>query len=344
MASQEELDREKEKNKLLEEQNRLYERQLKAQSESVSLSSSLVDSLKESMGIQSRRTQFDQNLLSLSKKINKTILDQEFATTKLGALERQRAKNQAIINSSKSIESSLSEKLTDNDKKRVDNINNRSKALNKQLTQLTNILNLDKESREAQSGAEKELRKKISANESYVNTSIEGLSISAQQLLFAKQNREELEKTNAERENEISNIKSIQSKIGLVAGAASGVEKALSKLGFPELGVAQAYEDTVKLGLEAKESGKDFSEVGKFTSLLGSNLKGLLSTANLLTAAIGFFVSALSSTDKSSGELAKNLGISYDESLGMVSSMTDVANLSRDTFVTTEGLVKAQTN
>ena len=52
---------------------------------------------------------------------------------------------------------------------------------------------------------------------------------------------------------------------------------------------------------------------------------------------------ALKLVDKSSGELAKNLGISYDESLGMVSSMTDVANLSMDTFVTTEGLVKAQT-
>tara|TARA_B110000503_G_scaffold28538_1_gene45710 strand:- start:4995 stop:7649 length:2655 start_codon:yes stop_codon:yes gene_type:complete len=343
MASQEELDREKEKNQLLKEQNSLYERQLRAQSESVSLSSSLVDSLKESMGIQSRRTQFDQNLLSLSKKINRTILDQEFATTKLSALERQRLKNQTIINSSKSIESSLSLQLTDNDRKRVDNINNRNKALNKQLAQLDNILGLDKESREAQSGAEKELRKKLAANEAYVNTSIEGLSISAQQLLFAKQNREELEKTNAERENEISNIKSIQSKMGLVVGAASGVEKALSKLGFPELGVTQAYEDTIQLGLEFKAAGKKFNAIGKFASLLGNNLKGLLSTANLLTAAIGFFVKALASTDKASGELAKNLGISYDQSLDMVSSMTDIANLSMDTFVTTEGLVKAQT-
>ena len=201
MASQEELDREKQKNKLLEEQNRLYERQLRAQSESISLSSSLVDSLKESMGIQSRRTQFDQNLLSLSKKINKTILDQEFATTKLSALERQRAKNQSIINSSKSIESSLSEKLTEYDKTRVNNINNRSKALNKEIAQLNNILGLDKESREAQAGAEKQLRKNIATNEAYISTSIENLSISGQQLLFAKQNREELEKTNAEREN-----------------------------------------------------------------------------------------------------------------------------------------------
>jgi hypothetical protein len=72
---------------------------------------------------------------------------------------------------------------------------------------------------------------------------------------------------------------------------------------------------------------------------LGPIIKGALGPLVIIKE----LVDAIKLVDKSSGDLAKNLGISYDQSLGMVSSMTDIANLSMDTFVTTEGLVKAQT-
>ena len=136
--------------------------------------------------------------------------------------------------------------------------------------------------------------------------------------------------------------KQINEELGLAPQILGGIDKQLQKLGFPTLGVGEALNETRRLGQEAAFSGKEFSAIGKFTSIIGTNLKGLVSTANILAASIGFLVDALISTDKSSGELAKNLGISYDESLAMVSSMTDIANLSMDTFVTTEGLVKAQ--
>jgi len=86
--------------------------------------------------------------------------------------------------------------------------------------------------------------------------------------------------------------------------------------------------------LSSKSSSKAFAA--------GAKSLGRAALAALPLLALKSLADAFISVDKSSGELAKNLGISYDESLAMVSSMTDVANLSMDTFVTTEGLVKAQ--
>ena len=36
------------------------------------------------------------------------------------------------------------------------------------------------------------------------------------------------------------------------------------------------------------------------------------------------------------------MGVSYDESLQMVDSMSDIANLSGETYITTQNLVKSQ--
>lgn len=135
----------------------------------------------------------------------------------------------------------------------------------------------------------------------------------------------------------------INKELGLTPQILGGIDKQLQKLGLPSLGVGEALNETRRLGQEAAFSGEKFNALGKFTSLVGTNLKGLVSTANLLAVSIGLITDSLISVDKSSGELAKNLGISYNESLGLVSNLTDIANLSLDTFVTTEGLVKAQT-
>ena len=81
---------------------------------------------------------------------------------------------------------------------------------------------------------------------------------------------------------------------------------------------------------------KGFSSMG--ASLI-ENLKDPLSAGLFVVTQL---VKALQSTDKLTGETAKNLGMSYKEANNMVSDMTDIANLSGDTHVNTEGLVKSQ--
>jgi hypothetical protein len=57
----------KELNDLLEQENRLLKRKLELQSESYDLSSTLVEDLKETLGIQSRRSVFESGILDINK-------------------------------------------------------------------------------------------------------------------------------------------------------------------------------------------------------------------------------------------------------------------------------------
>jgi archaellum component FlaC len=134
----------------------------------------------------------------------------------------------------------------------------------------------------------------------------------------------------------------INSKLGFMPKIAGGIDKALSKLGLPDFGFSEALNDTLKAGQAAEGLGQEFNVVGEFTKRAGENLKGMLSKANLIQFAITQLVDALIKTDKNTGELAKNMGVSYEESLNMASSMSTIANLSGETYVTTENLVKAQ--
>ena len=76
---------------------------------------------------------------------------------------------------------------------------------------------------------------------------------------------------------------------------------------------------------------------------MGANLmKNLKDPLSIGLMIVGHLVDALGKVDKLTGETAKNLGMSYDQANAMVSDMTTIANLSGDTFVNTENLVKSQ--
>ena len=69
MASEQELNRQKEYLANQQEINKAKEKQRELDKESLGLSSSLVDSIKEIQGISTKRTTFDQNLLKVNKEI-----------------------------------------------------------------------------------------------------------------------------------------------------------------------------------------------------------------------------------------------------------------------------------
>ena len=82
--SQEELNRQNESNRLLKEENELLKKRLESQSESLDLSSSLVDSIKEVLGINSKRSTSDQLVLKVNKEINTQISNQRVG---IGSIE-----------------------------------------------------------------------------------------------------------------------------------------------------------------------------------------------------------------------------------------------------------------
>lgn len=87
----------KDRQKFLEKENYLLKEQIKLQSESLDLSSSLVDSIKEVLGINTKRSTADANLLKVNKEINKAILNQEKGLASIDTINKRIAKNEKVI-------------------------------------------------------------------------------------------------------------------------------------------------------------------------------------------------------------------------------------------------------
>ena len=120
MATEEEKNNQQELNRLLKEENELLKQRLESQSESLDLSSSLVDSVKEVLGINTKRTTADSTLLKVNKQINTQILNQKTGLGSISEINKRISKNQDIINKGKVTEQSL-EKLLKGEK--LDQVN-----------------------------------------------------------------------------------------------------------------------------------------------------------------------------------------------------------------------------
>ena len=146
----------------------------------------------------------------------------------------------------------------------------------------------------------------------------------------------------------------INESLGLGGAILGSMEGALNKLGMGglagKLGFSEAQEEMRALAEEMEEGGEltgSFANKAKilkkgFSSMGGSLLKNLKDPLSIGLMIVNQLVDALGKVDKLTGETAKNLGMSYKEANAMVSDMNDIANLSGDAHVNTEGLVQAQ--
>ena len=77
---------------------------------------------------------------------------------------------------------------------------------------------------------------------------------------------------------------------------------------------------------------------------LGSNLMKSLGPLALIAMAVEQIIDAFKMIDSASGDMAKNLGISYNEAQGLSAEMNQVAVNSNDIMVSTKGLMEAQSS
>ena len=136
--------------------------------------------------------------------------------------------------------------------------------------------------------------------------------------------------------------KEILKNLGFAPKVVAGIDKAISKLGLPEMGLKDALDKTRMLGQATANGNTNFKAMSEFTGLVLKNIEEALSFANLLTLGIGAAVVALMDADKHTGELAKNMGVSYKEAIGFHHEMTKAANDSDYLLVTTKDLINAQ--
>ena len=136
-----------------------------------------------------------------------------------------------------------------------------------------------------------------------------------------------------------STAEKINKDLGALPSLAGGIDKALSKIGLPSLGIADAVDETQRLGQEAARAGDTgFNPMSTLTEKVKGNLSSMLTKANLIQAAIGLLVDALLESDKGAGEMAKQMNMTYEDALSTRRELGNMAALSGDAALNTKGL------
>ena len=342
MATPDEVKKQKELNDLLTKENEILKKRLELQSDSYDLSSSLIEDLKDALGIQSKRNTFDSGLLDINKKINQSIRDQKLDFEGIDTIQKQIKKNSDLINKAKIFETSLDKQMTllgrdkrKSDINRIQNLDNTNKAITKQEKALKDILSLSKKEVFQRKDEVKELQKKLARNYQILETNFKNLSLTSKQFYLTKKQKEELEKINKELEEEEKRQEKIQKQLGVFGGILQGLSKIplLSKLGvdFEKVNKA-AKEEVEKTGSGIKGL---FAGLGK----LGSELfKNLTKPANIALFAIMQIGKALLDVDKSTGKLAKDFNMTYLEANNLRKDLTQMAYDSNSVVVNTRAL------
>lgn len=122
----------------------------------------------------------------------------------------------------------------------------------------------------------------------------------------------------------------ISKQLGFYPKMLGGIDKMLSRLGLPEMGIKKALDETYRLGQAAKVTGQDFSALKTFGGQLKKSISGAFTEANLIQGAFTAMAVALKDVDKGAGEYAKSMNVTYSEALNVRSEMQSIAASSGD--------------
>ena len=218
-------------------------------------------------------------------------------------------------------------------------------AVNQQRSSLNKLSNIARDLRDIRQGEKEFTTKTLSNLKEKAKTELSNLEISRKLLnnqgkstkAIESQINDTLELLGAFGEIEaVSN--EINRNLSITSGILGGLDKALQKAGFGKLGVDDALNKTKMLGQQAKSLNKPFNANATFTKELGKNLANSLTPTKLLEVTIGLIVKSFISLDKLTGDTAKNLGISYNQSKNLNKEFTQLATSSDNIFITTQNL------
>lgn len=204
MATPEELKRQREENELLEKENEILRKRLELQSESYSLSTSYLESIKEILGVQSRRTQFENDTLDINKKIQRAIRDQNLDLEDSVEKVKQVSRNKKLILEAQKQEAVLEDKVVGLNKSRVAEASRYTKELEEAQSELNELLKGSKEDKIINADKIKQLQKQSAESENNLNTTLEEMSTNARLLYYTRLQIEALKEVNAEREKELT--------------------------------------------------------------------------------------------------------------------------------------------
>lgn len=146
----------------------------------------------------------------------------------------------------------------------------------------------------------------------------------------------------------VKNEQILEETTGTLGALTEGFSEGLKKAGFgaleAKLGLGEALQSTKDMVAAGEGNVSKMEAASHLAKQLGSNLMKSLGPVALIGLAIEQLVEAFKAIDSSSGDTAKELGVSYKEAQSLSAEMNQVASNSNDIMVSTEGLMKAQSS
>jgi hypothetical protein len=321
--------------RLLQEENRLLREGKALQQESYDISVRVVESLKEVLGIRTRQTTFDQNLLNTNKKIADAILNQKTGLSSVKDITNQINKNKELILKADLQNKAILATLTKEERNKLKVAEKSLQSIEKLAAKEAKMLESAAEGKKISASKLARLQSQIAAEETLLNTNVEALSTQARQLLYSKTNTEELKKQLVLREKELG----IQEKLDESLGAAGQLAEFVGRI--PGVGNAakEALAKVTKTLQEAKQNGQ-----GTFTKLdslrlLGDELftslkKGLTDPLVLGAAVAGTLVKKMFDLNNQLVETGRALGYAEAQMTALTVKL-NVAAISSGEFLAT---------
>jgi hypothetical protein len=324
MAKQSNTD---EENKKLKEQIELLRKRLELQQDSFDLSSSIVDSLRESLGIEIRRSTMEKSTLKTNQDINSSILNQKTGLSDINTIQKQIVKNEDLIKKGKLIENSLLSSIGNKLSKNGNIVESRIKKQAQQNKQLAEYnkrieegLSIDIKSYEA-------LKQKTSLNEEILAQEFGKLSSLEQQYILTKQNTKALEDQQKVREAE----KGIQDQLETQLGLSGKLAKVLGTIpGAGDASKKALEEVTKEIQAQVEASGELPSRWKTFGMLVGKTFKGLGKSLTDPLVTIEGIKNLFTTIDDRAGEMAKSMNMTYSEALSTGRELSSMAISSGD--------------
>lgn len=313
-------------NKSLKEQIELLKKRLKLQEESFNVSTSIVESLKEALGIQSRSSTFEKATLKVNQDVNNAIANQKTGLSDINTIQKQIQKNEDLIKKSKLIEKSLLSSIGGELSQNGKIIEGRIKKQAEQNKQLEEYNKRIEEGQSIDLVSYNQLKEKIALNEDLISQEFSKLSSLEQQYLLTQQNTKALEKQQTIRQAE----KGIQKALKAQLGFSGKIAQTLGTIP----GIGNAARDALEevneeINRIVEETGKLPSRWKTFGMLVGKTAKsldkGFTDPVTLLTG----LISLMKDLDSGAENYARSMNVTYEEALRVKNEMNTVAGITK---------------
>jgi methylphosphotriester-DNA--protein-cysteine methyltransferase len=311
------------------------DRGIEAGTQLYSISLGLTESIKESLGIQQRRNEFDKDLFKINKDIKNTLREQTDSLSSQRDIEKQIDKNLNKRLSATTVIKSLEESLSDAAQEQVEGVNQVFNARVNIEDQIKKELDLVAKGKPLNQDRLDYLHQQSALYDEQIDAQIGSLNPQQQQLLFTKQNVNALDRATKAQAKQLAKIEEVNKATGVTGSLLKGLSK------IPGLDQVFKVEDLEDVKKEILESGKEANKLdiaGKLVSKSFGNLKTVLKDPAVVLSAIG---KTLLNNSQLTNQFQSELGASYGSALAMRNELNNAAGASGDLFINSEKLQKS---